>query len=216
MEQNQPCHSELATLIDSCLPQTQCTLCGYPRCKDYAVALANNQTDINRCSPGGNTTISALAELLNTTTKDLAKDVEPHLGRKQALIRESECIGCTLCINPCPVDAIVGASGMMHTVVQSHCTGCGLCVEFCPVDCIEMIDIQLTKFDGLWSEYSEQEVDLWRKLADRHHYRFNRTDTPIAFAFTNIDFKLQIREAVNRERARRWKKQNRSAKISKS
>ncbi len=216
MEQNQSCDSELATRIDSCLPQTQCTLCGFPRCKDYAEALASNQTDINRCSPGGKATINALAKLLNTNTKNLAKDVEPHLGRKRAFIQESDCIGCTLCINPCPVDAIIGASRMMHTVIQSHCTGCGLCVEFCPVDCIEMIDVQITNFDGPWSGYSEQEANLWRKLSNRHLYRFNRTDNPIAAVCKEIDFKLQIHEAVNRERTRRWKKQNRSVKTTKS
>jgi electron transport complex protein RnfB len=120
--------------IEALLPQSQCGQCGYPGCRPYAEAVAAGAA-INRCAPGGNGTIRALAELLNV--EPLPLDVEA-LPKAVAFIREAECIGCTKCIQACPVDAIVGASKRMHTVIADECTGCDLCVEPCPVDCIEM------------------------------------------------------------------------------
>ena len=124
--------------IDALLPQTQCGQCGYPGCRPYAEAIAKGD-QINKCPPGGAATISALAELLNK--EPLPLDAE-HGEEKPALIafiREEECIGCTKCIQACPVDAILGAAKKMHTVIWNECTGCDLCVEPCPVDCIDMI-----------------------------------------------------------------------------
>ena len=121
--------------IEALLPQTQCGQCGYLGCRPYAEAISNGEA-INRCPPGGERTIQALAELLHSDM--LPPDFDAPPPRSIAYIREDECIGCTKCIQACPVDAIVGAAKLMHTVIVSECTGCDLCVEPCPVDCIEM------------------------------------------------------------------------------
>jgi electron transport complex protein RnfB len=126
----------LIQLIDALLPQTQCGKCGHPGCKPYAEGIASGEP-INKCPPGGNETIAALAELLKVPVLEL--DVSRGSAPAQiAYIREAECIGCTKCIQACPVDAIVGAAKLMHTVIIDECTGCDLCVAPCPVDCIEM------------------------------------------------------------------------------
>lgn len=129
----------LVEQIDDILPQTQCGQCGYPGCRPYAEAIANGD-DINKCPPGGEATIKKLAELLGVEPKPLNAAQEVAIKRV-AFIREDECIGCTKCIQACPVDAIVGASKQMHTVIADECTGCDLCVEPCPVDCIDMIPV---------------------------------------------------------------------------
>lgn len=122
--------------INNLLPQTQCGQCGYPGCRPYAEAIANGDS-INKCPPGGDATIQALADLLDVEPEPL-NAVEGEKPEQVAYIREDECIGCTKCIQACPVDAILGAARQMHTVIVSECTGCDLCVEPCPVDCIEM------------------------------------------------------------------------------
>ena len=121
--------------IDALLPQTQCGQCGYPGCRPYAEAVAGGEA-INRCAPGGEATVKALATLLHVPVPALATPAHPP--KLVAFIREAECIGCTKCIQACPVDAIVGAAKLMHTVIADECTGCDLCVEPCPVDCIEL------------------------------------------------------------------------------
>ncbi|MFY0730393.1 electron transport complex subunit RsxB [Pseudomonas sp. NFX15] len=127
--------------IDALLPQTQCGKCGHPGCKPYAEGIASGEP-INKCPPGGNETIAALAELLNVPVLEL--DITRGSAPAQiAYIREAECIGCTKCIQACPVDAIVGAAKLMHTVIIDECTGCDLCVAPCPVDCIEMRPLPL-------------------------------------------------------------------------
>lgn len=132
--------------INTLLPQTQCGQCGYPGCKPYAEAISNGE-EINRCPPGGETTVQALADLLDVEAKPL--DVEERVP-SFAFIREDECIGCTKCIQACPMDAILGAAKQMHTVIRSECTGCDLCVEPCPVDCIEMRPIEATLQSWSW------------------------------------------------------------------
>ncbi len=133
--------------IDALLPQTQCGLCKHPGCKPYAEAMLAGE-DINHCVPGGEPTILALSKLLNKPAKPLDPDYgETPAHRLVALIREDECIGCTKCIQACPVDAIVGAGKLMHTVIIDECTGCNLCVPPCPVDCIDLVpgpDIPMT------------------------------------------------------------------------
>jgi len=126
--------------IDSLLPQTQCGQCGHPGCRPYAEAIADGE-DINKCPPGGETTIQALADLLDVEAKPLDAEHGEEKGRQVAIIREDECIGCTKCIQACPVDAILGAAKHMHTVIEPECTGCDLCVEPCPVDCIDMVPV---------------------------------------------------------------------------
>ncbi len=127
----------LVEKIDAILPQTQCGQCGYPGCKPYAEAIAKGEADINRCPPGGEEGVRRLAELLGVEPKPLQEGLE-HKPKSVAVIDENLCIGCTLCIQACPVDAIVGAAKQMHTVVPELCTGCELCVQPCPVDCIHM------------------------------------------------------------------------------
>lgn len=125
--------------IDALLPQTQCGQCGYPGCRPYAEAIAQEQADINQCPPGGEAGIRALADLLGREAKPLNPENGEEQPRRVAVIDEAACIGCTLCIQACPVDAIVGASKQMHTVIEQECTGCDLCLPPCPVDCIEMV-----------------------------------------------------------------------------
>ncbi len=131
----------LADNIDALLPQTQCTRCGYQGCRPYAEAIAAGQADINQCPPGGAAGIVKLADLLATRPKPLnpANGVEKPL--EVAVIDEERCIGCTLCIQACPVDAILGAPKQMHTILASWCTGCELCIAPCPVDCIAMVKV---------------------------------------------------------------------------
>jgi Na+-translocating ferredoxin:NAD+ oxidoreductase subunit B len=131
--------SVLAGRIDALLPQTQCTRCGYPGCRPYAEAIADGAADINQCPPGGDAGIHALAALLGREVKPLNPENGVEQPRRIAVIDEALCIGCTLCIKACPVDAIVGAAKLMHTVVTELCTGCDLCVPPCPVDCIAMV-----------------------------------------------------------------------------
>lgn len=124
--------------INALLPQTQCTRCGFQGCKPYAEAIANNGADINQCPPGGEETIYALAKLLNKDFKPLNPEFGDYQKPQLALIIEEECIGCAKCLDACPVDAILGASKFMHTVIANECTGCELCIPPCPVDCIVM------------------------------------------------------------------------------
>lgn len=132
----------LADQINEILPQTQCGQCGYPGCRPYAEAIANNHEAINKCPPGGEAGIQALADLLDVEPIPLDEEHGEEKVKSVAFIREAECIGCTKCIQACPVDAILGAAKQMHTVIASECTGCDLCVEPCPVDCIDMIPAQ--------------------------------------------------------------------------
>jgi len=131
----------LAARIDALLPQTQCTRCGFPTCRAYADAIATHEADIDRCPPGGDDGVAALALLLGIEPKTL----DPKYGREDpprvALIDEAICIGCTKCIQACPVDAIVGAAKRMHTILADECTGCELCLPPCPVDCIALVPI---------------------------------------------------------------------------
>lgn len=130
--------TSLVDRIDALLPQTQCARCGYPSCRDYSIALAAGEAALNRCPPGSTLTVEALAALLGR--EPLALD--PACGGERpwvvARIDEARCIGCTLCIEACPADAILGAAKRMHTVIASECTGCELCLDPCPVDCIAL------------------------------------------------------------------------------
>lgn len=139
----------LVEQIDEILPQTQCGQCGYPGCRPYADAIANGD-DINKCPPGGEATIKKLADLMGVEAKPLDAAHGEEEIKKVAFIREDECIGCTKCIQACPVDAILGAAKQMHTVLSEECTGCDLCVEPCPVDCIDMVPVADTPTSWRW------------------------------------------------------------------
>ena len=139
----------LAEQIDDLLPQTQCGQCGYPGCKPYANAVANGEA-INKCAPGGEETIKKMADLLGVEVQPLDENHATDNTPKVAFIIEEDCIGCTKCIQACPVDAIIGTTKQMHTVIEDECTGCDLCVAPCPVDCIEMRPIETTKQSWQW------------------------------------------------------------------
>jgi electron transport complex protein RnfB len=126
----------LAERIHAALPQTQCKRCGYPDCQAYAQAVANGEADINQCPPGGDEGVVRLSAITGRAIQPIDPDFGAEGPRTVAFIDEDWCIGCTLCIAACPVDAIVGANKRMHTVIEEHCTGCELCLPVCPVDCI--------------------------------------------------------------------------------
>ena len=136
--------------IDSILPQTRCGQCGYPGCKPYATAIANGEADINQCPPGGDDGIHKLADLLGVDFKPLNEEHGVPKPKSVAIIDEKTCIGCTLCIQACPVDAILGSAKHMHTIIEKECTGCELCLPPCPVDCIEMVPIKETTENWKW------------------------------------------------------------------
>lgn len=131
-------NDNLATRLDALLPQTQCTRCGYPACRPYAEAIALGAADIDQCPPGGQAGVDALARLLGRDSKPLNETFGRETPPTVAVIDEDVCIGCTKCIQACPVDAIVGAGKRMHTIIAAECTGCELCIAPCPVDCISM------------------------------------------------------------------------------
>ena len=153
--------------IDALLPQTQCGKCGHPGCKPYAEGIANGEA-INKCPPGGEATIHALAQLLDVPELPLEL---PAVPPQIALIREAECIGCTKCIQACPVDAIVGAAKLMHTVISAECTGCELCVAPCPVDCIDILP--LADAEAL---AQRQRADQFRRRHEAHQARLARDE----------------------------------------
>ena len=144
-----PAAAHLAERIDAVLPQTQCTKCGFAGCRPYAEAVATGEAEINQCPPGGAAGIAKLSLLTGRPVQPLnpANGIEAPL--RIAVIDESLCIGCTLCIQACPVDAIVGAAKLMHTVLASLCTGCDLCVPPCPMDCIAMVQAMPERW---WSD----------------------------------------------------------------
>ncbi|MDQ7990292.1 MAG: electron transport complex subunit RsxB [Candidatus Dactylopiibacterium sp.] len=140
----------LVEKIDAILPQTQCGQCGFPGCKPYATAIANGEAEINQCPPGGDDGIHKLADLLGREYKPLNADNGVEKPRAVAFIAEDLCIGCTLCLQACPVDAIAGAAKQMHTILAPLCTGCELCIAPCPVDCIAMHPIEETVDTWKW------------------------------------------------------------------
>jgi electron transport complex protein RnfB len=170
-----------ADTIDALLPQTQCAKCGYPGCRPYAEAIARGEAGINQCPPGGAAGIRTLAQLLGRAFEPLnpAHGVAEE-ARTAALIDEANCIGCTLCIRACPVDAIVGAARQMHTVLIGQCTGCGLCLPPCPVDCIEMLSLEELARRGCAEARADAAVPVaqhamrWRARYDWHRLRSSR------------------------------------------
>jgi electron transport complex protein RnfB len=162
----------LAERIEDLLPQTQCTKCGYPACRPYADAIAAGDARYNQCPPGGAEGVARIAALLGKPDLPLDTSHGVERARPVAVIDESVCIGCTLCMQACPVDAIVGAAKQMHTVVAELCTGCDLCVPPCPVDCIAMIP--MTGERTGWDAWSQTEADAARARHDRRMQRLER------------------------------------------
>jgi len=159
----------LADQIEDRLPQTQCTKCGYPACRPYAEAIAAGEANYNQCPPGGQEGVVRLASLLGKSVIPLNPDNGVERPRPLAIIDENLCIGCTLCLQVCPVDAIIGAAKQMHTIIPELCTGCDLCVPPCPVDCIAMVAITGEKTG--WDAWSQQEADT---AHERHDWRLAR------------------------------------------
>ena len=168
-----PHNPDAVQAIDRCLPQTQCAQCGYPGCLAYSRAIAAGQAAINQCPPGGEVSIAALSTLLGREARPLNPDNGVHKPLQLAFIHEADCIGCKLCIQACPVDCIVGATKLMHTVIAAECTGCELCLPVCPTDCIAMVEppADYGASDGkpaapsLWPAFSQHQVEKSRRRA---------------------------------------------------
>ena len=154
------------------LPQTQCTRCGYPDCAGYAQALHDGGADINQCPPGGAAGVQRLAELTGRPAKPLNPEHGTEEPRSVVFIDEDWCIGCTLCIKACPVDAIVGANKLMHTVIEPYCTGCALCLPVCPVDCIEIENVSGNATG--WSAWTQEQADEARQRYTFHKHKSQR------------------------------------------
>lgn len=171
---------ELADRLEDILPQTQCTKCSYPDCRSYAEALATGEVPPNRCPPGGVEGIKRLSAILAPifpqAAFELHQTIDPECGKERprpvALIDPKTCIGCTLCIQACPVDAIVGASKQMHVVLSDWCTGCDLCIPPCPVDCITMIDV--TDRQTGWQAWAPELAEAARNRYGTRNIRLDR------------------------------------------
>jgi len=192
--------------IDSLLPQTQCGQCGYDGCLPYAEALING-APINQCPPGGQTTVRQLAELLQVAELPLA---QPQTALQVAVIREEECIGCTKCIQACPVDAIVGAAKWMHTVIADECSGCELCLAPCPVDCIDLLPLTAGEVDvqrGRAGQFRRRHQARQRRLAQQRVAQQERTIVPVKPVTQEDSRRLKIEANMTRAALSKAEKQ---------
>ncbi|HET7267455.1 MAG TPA: electron transport complex subunit RsxB [Oleiagrimonas sp.] len=207
----------LVDRIDAVLPQTQCEQCGYHGCRPYAEAIAAGSADINQCPPGGQAGIEQLAALLERRPKPLNPDNGVEKPRTLARIIEPDCIGCTKCIQACPVDAIVGAGKRMHTVIDDRCTGCELCVPACPVDCIVLDPMPAAQQDQRHADaarrhFRQRETRLARErnereaqLAARKAAMHQPTGKDVVSAPLS---RSSVQAAIERARAKRAKQKN--------
>jgi len=166
--------SPLADQINALLPQTQCTRCGYPDCASYAQAIASGEAGINQCPPGGEEGVRRLAQLTGHLALPLSEAHGAEGPRLLAVIDEAWCIGCTLCVKACPVDAIIGTNKHMHTVIEPDCTGCELCIPVCPVDCISLVPVHAEPAPTGWAAWSPEQADRAREQYAWHQARTRR------------------------------------------
>jgi Na+-translocating ferredoxin:NAD+ oxidoreductase subunit B len=200
---------DLAEAIDSALPQTQCRRCDFPDCRSYAQAIAEGRAEINQCPPGGTEGIERLSRITGRPVQVLNPEHGTEGPLRRALIDESWCIGCTLCLKACPVDCIVGGPKLMHTVIEDLCTGCDLCLPVCPVDCITMVPVQPDRTG--WQAWSDHQADESRERYAFHRFRVEREQreqeerlrTKAELKFSNLAAHTQITdpEAIERKRA---------------
>jgi electron transport complex protein RnfB len=210
LEPRQPVAQQHIADIDAWLPQAQCTRCGYPRCREYAEAIARGAAAINQCPPGGEATLAGLARLLDRPRPALNPAYGAHTPRVRAEIGEAACIGCRKCLEACPVDAIVGARRLMHDVIAAECTGCELCLPPCPVECIRLVPAASLPQAGRWPDYTDEEVQRARRRCEQRLARRARRDRPAAAPVPAADArpdragkKAEIRAAVARVQAKR-------------
>tara|TARA_B100001971_G_scaffold187068_1_gene187480 strand:- start:99 stop:755 length:657 start_codon:yes stop_codon:yes gene_type:complete len=193
--------------INACLPQTQCTRCGYPTCRDYASAIHLHSVPVNRCPPGGTQALVELAELTGQPCLALDSDYGTLEHPTVVVIDESACIGCTLCIQACPVDAVVGGPKLMHTILASECSGCDLCLPACPVDCIDIEFPAITgpASDTPWSGFTRTQAQHFQYRFDQRTERLDAGPLGLRNSAGNdlADLKRQITESVARVRSRR-------------
>jgi electron transport complex protein RnfB len=190
--------TSLAARLHAVLPQTQCTRCGYPDCHAYAVAIAQDDAAINRCPPGGTEGIERLAALTGRIALPLAPVCGKEGPRAMAVIDEAWCIGCTLCLDACPTDAILGIHKRMHTVVEVHCTGCELCIPVCPVDCISL-EVETPGRVG-WQAWSAAQAAAARGRYAAHQARQER-DAAARAVPVALQTPVATDEAILRKRA---------------
>lgn len=179
--------------IDAVLPQTQCGLCGFGGCMPYAEAIANNNAAINLCPPGGIQTLHNLAALTDQNAEPFIEEMQQKAKPPMlAVIREDECIGCTKCIQACPVDAIIGAAKTMHSILTKDCTGCELCIAPCPVDCIDMITIERDEEEKI------AKANHWREKFNSRQSRINNNVSchPVSEQNNNMDMKKDFIKAA--------------------
>ncbi|AWI52741.1 electron transport complex subunit RsxB [Aquabacterium olei] len=163
-----------ADRINALLPQTQCTRCGYPDCASYARAIAAGEADINQCPPGGAEGVARLAAATGLPVKPLNPVHGEEGPLRLAVIDEAWCIGCTLCIKACPVDAVIGTNKHLHTVIEADCTGCELCIPVCPVDCISLEPAHPAPEPTGWAAWTPQQADAARTRYERRTVRLQR------------------------------------------
>ena len=193
--------------IDRCLPQTQCTQCDFPRCRDYAAAIASGAAQINQCPPGGDVTIALLAELTGQESQPLNPNYGVHEAKVVARIDEPKCIGCRLCIKACPVDCIVGAAKRMHSVIRVDCTGCKLCIPVCPTDCIDLVpnDVVADEVLSPWTGFSQFQVERARKSTEQKIARLEKREIERAKqkrVRERARMQEEIMQAVKRQQAK--------------
>ena len=181
---------ELVTNLLAALPQTQCTRCGYPDCAAYATAIASDEAAINQCPPGGDQGIERLAALTQKPVLPLDPAHGAQTSRSVAFVDEAWCIGCTLCIEACPTDAVVGRNKMMHTIIEPYCTGCELCIPVCPVDCIFLENVSGDATG--WSAWSQAQADVAR---NRYELRSIRRTPDAGLSAERLKKQAQVKPA---------------------